>query len=60
MLYAALLVRLGELERAKALIEGYMKSGARDSVARQDVIPLVEPAGTDYLDVLRKAGLPER
>ena len=60
LLYAALLVRLGQVDKAKALIEGHRNSGAKDTVEKQDVIPLVEPAGTEYLAVLRKAGLPEK
>ena len=60
LLYAALLVRLGQVDKAKALIEGHTYSGARDTVEKQDVIPLVEPAGTEYLALLRTAGLPEK
>ncbi len=60
VLYAALLVRLGETERAKAVVADYRRSGGDDTVEREDIIPLIEPAGTEYVEVLRKAGLPEK
>ena len=60
VLYAALLVRLGQVEKAKAVIADYLKSGGGDTVEREDIFPLAEPTGTEYLDVLRKSGLPEK
>jgi adenylate cyclase len=59
VLAAALHVRLGELETAKALIAEYRRNGGRDTVHREDVAPLIEPAGTEYVESLRKAGMPD-
>ena len=60
VLYAALLVRLRQVEKAKAVVADYLNSGGEDTVKREDIVPLVEPAGTEYVEVLRKSGLPER
>lgn len=59
-MYAALLVRLRQVEKAKAVVADYLNSGGEDTVKREDIVPLVEPAGTEYVEVLRKSGLPER
>jgi tetratricopeptide (TPR) repeat protein len=58
--HAALLVRLGRLESAKAIIADYLKSGGGDTVEREDDTPLVEPTETAYLEELRNAGLPQK
>jgi len=60
VLYAAVLVRLGRVESAKAIVADYLKLGGGDTVEREDMIPLLEAAETDYLEALRKAGLPLR
>ena len=60
VLFTALNVRIGEVEKARTLIAKYVKSGGRDTVEKEDIVPLVEPAGSDYVEVLRKAGLPEK
>ena len=60
ILSAALHVRAGEVEEARALVAQYVQAGGADTVHREDVIPLIEPVGTRYVEVLRKAGMPER
>jgi tetratricopeptide (TPR) repeat protein len=60
VLAATLHVRLGEAEKAKALVARYVQAGGRDTVHREVIVPIIEPARTEYLDALRKAGMPEQ
>jgi DNA-binding winged helix-turn-helix (wHTH) protein/TolB-like protein len=59
ILAATLHVRLGEVEKAKALIARYVQAGGRATVHREDSVPLIEPVRTEYVDALRKTGLPD-
>jgi tetratricopeptide (TPR) repeat protein len=59
VLFAALQASLGEFEKARALVAAYVKSGGSDTVQKEDIVPLVEPAGTEYVGALRQIGLPE-
>jgi hypothetical protein len=59
VLFAALHGRLGQLEKARAVISDYLKSGGDDTIEREDIFPIVEPTETEFLNVLRKTGLPE-
>jgi TolB-like protein/DNA-binding winged helix-turn-helix (wHTH) protein len=60
VLFAALHARLGQVEKARALISDYLKSGGDDAIEREDFLPIVEPTETEFLNVLRKIGLPEK
>jgi tetratricopeptide (TPR) repeat protein len=60
ILSAALHVRLGEVEEARALVAQYVQAGGADTVHREDIVPLIEPAGTEYVETLRKAGMQEK
>jgi len=60
VLFAAFHARLGQVEKARSLISDYLKSGGDDAIEREDSFPIVEPTETEFLDVLRKAGLPEK
>jgi TolB-like protein/DNA-binding winged helix-turn-helix (wHTH) protein len=60
ILSAALHIRLGEVEEAQALVAQYIQAGGADTVHREDIVPLIEPAGTEYVETLRKAGMPEK
>ena len=57
---AAIYVRLGRVEQARAVVAAYMKSGGKDTVALEALYPFVEPKRTEYLVALRTAGLPGR
>jgi TolB-like protein/DNA-binding winged helix-turn-helix (wHTH) protein len=59
VLFAALHGRLGQVEKARALISDYLKFGGDDAIEREDIFPIVEPTETEFLNVLRKTGLPE-
>jgi TolB-like protein/DNA-binding winged helix-turn-helix (wHTH) protein len=59
VLFAALHARLGQVETARTLISDYLKSGGDDVIEREDMFPIVEPTETEFLNVLRKTGLPE-
>ena len=60
ILSAALHIRLGEVDEARALVARYVRSGGADTVQREDIVPLIEPIGTDYTEALRRAGMPEK
>jgi adenylate cyclase len=60
VLYAALHARLGRIDEARALVADYVKSGGGDVIEWEDMFPILEPIETEYLEALRKAGLPER
>lgn len=59
ILSAALYVRLGEIEKARTLVAQYVQSGGTDTVHWEDMVPLIEPVGTEYVEILRKTGLRE-
>jgi len=56
---AAIYVRVGRVEEARAFIADWLKRGAF-SVATESCFAIKEPMKTAYLDDLRKAGLPEK
>jgi Flp pilus assembly protein TadD len=58
-LYAAICVRLGRLDEARAAIADALKAGTKLSIARQGFYPQIEPQRTVYLNDLRAAGVPE-
>jgi adenylate cyclase len=60
ILSAALHVRLGEVEEAQTLIAEYIRAGGQDTVHREDIVPLIEPTGAEYVEALRKTGMPEK
>jgi adenylate cyclase len=59
VLLAALYARLGQVEKARALIANYLRSGRSATIRHEDNFPIVEPVETEYLNDLRMAGLPE-
>ncbi len=59
ILSTALHICLGEVEEARALVAQYIQAAGANTVHREDIVPLIEPAGTEYVETLRKAGTPE-
>ena len=59
-LYAAICVRLGRLDEARAAVADALRAGAKLSVATEGSTPQVEPQRTAYLNDLRAAGVPEK
>lgn len=57
--YAAVCVRLGRLDEARAAIADALKAGTRVSIAKEGATPQIEPQRTAYLNDLRAAGVPE-
>jgi tetratricopeptide (TPR) repeat protein len=57
--YAAICVRLGRLDEARAAIADALKAGTRISIAKEGATPQIEPQRTAYLNDLRAAGVPE-
>jgi tetratricopeptide (TPR) repeat protein len=58
-LYAAICVRLGRFDEARAAIADALKAGAKLSIASEGFSPQIEPGRTAYLNDLRAAGVPE-
>jgi hypothetical protein len=58
-LLAALYARVGHVEKARALIANYLRSGRSATIRNEDNFPIVEPVEIEYLNDLRMAGLPE-
>ena len=58
-LFAAICVRLGRLDEARAAVAGALKGGAKLSIAGEGFFPKIEPIRTAYLNDLRAAGVPE-
>src|SRR5262249_51160199 len=58
-LYAALCVRLGRLNEARAAVADALKAGTKLSIATEGFSPQIEPGRTAYLNDLRAAGVPE-
>ena len=56
---AAIYVRVGRVEEARAIIADWLKTGAL-SIAAESCWAMKEPMKSTYLDDLRKAGLPEK
>jgi adenylate cyclase len=56
---AAILVRLGRPEEARAIVADWRKIGSF-SIATASCWPIKEPMQSAYLDDMRKAGLPEK
>jgi adenylate cyclase len=52
-------IQLGQVDVARAAVADYLKRGGRDTVAQEALYPQVEPARTQFLEALRKAGFPE-
>ena len=55
---AAIYVRAGRVEEARAAIADWLKTGSF-SIATESCLAIKEPMNSAYLDDLRKAGLPE-
>ena len=56
---AAIYVRLGRLDEARAIIADWLKKGPF-SIATESCWAIKEPMKSAFLDDLRKAGLPEQ
>ena len=56
---AAIYVRIGRVEEARAIIGDWLKKGSF-SIATESCLAIKEPMKSAYLDDLRKAGLPEK
>ena len=59
-LYAAVCVRLGRLDEARAAVADAVKAGTKISIATEGFSPQIEPQRTAYLNDLRAAGVPEK
>jgi adenylate cyclase len=58
-LNAAICVRLGRLDEARAAVADALKAGTKLSIASEGFSPQIEPDRTAYLNDLRAAGVPE-
>ena len=58
-LYAAISVRLGRLDEARAAVADALKAGTKLSIATEGFYPQIEPQRAAYLNDLRVAGVPE-
>jgi TolB-like protein len=58
-LYAAICVRLGRLDEARAAVADALHAGAKLSIARLGFVQEIEPIHAAYLNDLRAAGVPE-
>ena len=58
-LFAAICVRLGRLDEARAAVANALKAGTQLSIATEGFWPQIEPDRTAYLNDLRAAGVPE-
>lgn len=58
-LFAAICVRLGRLDEARATIADALKAGAKLSIATEGFLPQIEPQRTAHLNDLRAASVPE-
>ena len=58
-LYAAICVRLGRLDEARAAIADALKAGTKLSIAKEGSSPQIELQRAAYLNDLRAAGAPE-
>ncbi len=58
-LFAAICVRLGRLDEARAAVADALKAGIKVSIASEGFSPQIEPDRTAYLNDLRAAGVPE-
>jgi adenylate cyclase len=58
-LFAAILVRLGRLDEARAAVVDALKGRAKLSIASEGLVPQIEPQRAAYLKDLRAAGVPE-
>ena len=58
-LFAAICVRLGRLDEARAAIADALKGGTKLSIASEGLVPQIEPQRAAYLNDLRAAGAPE-
>ena len=56
---AAIYVRVGRVEEARAIIADWLKKGPF-SIATESCIAIKEPMKSALLNDLRKAGLPEK
>jgi adenylate cyclase len=58
-LYAAICVRLGQLDEARSAVADALKAGTKLSIANEGATPQIEPQRAAYLNDLRAAGVPE-
>ena len=58
-LFAAICVRLGRLDEARAAVVDALKAGTQLSIATEGFVPQIEPNRAAYLNDLRAAGVPE-